>query len=468
MEKNAHLEALFNPSSVAVIGASRDETKPGGRFLKSLIDHGFKGPFYAVNPKETEIMGLKAYPSVLDIPGDIDLVVITIPAQAMPEVMADCARKQVKFVIIFSAGFREIGAEGRKLEKKVIEAARAGGVHIIGPNCMGVFNPEIGLNTIAAHIETPCESGGISFIGQSGWASENIIVAGYDRGLRLSKVVSCGNQADLTVTEYIRYFGEDSRTRFIGAYIEGITNGKAFFRQAREVAARKPIVIWKVGSTDAGARAVASHTASMAGADAVWNVALSQAGVLRADNFDELIDFAAAFGCPFLPTGNRVGILVEAGGGGAAASDACEGVGLHICEFPEQLQQQIMACLRGSAAPFSSIKNPVDMVSPRRDEFPRFIPQCLEIMAGTADTLLFFTYYPLTDDSFLDLMVKLRDKIRKPIFIVPGYPTRQRQGMVLYNQRGMPALPTPERAAKAISALRQYSGHLEERQNQTG
>lgn len=239
MKNDAHLEALFNPSSVAIIGASRDERKSGGRFFQSLMRNGFKGSYYAVNPQETEVMGQKAYASVLDIPGEVDLVVITIPAAAMPRVMADCAKKQVKAAVIFSAGFREAGAEGRDLEKKVLEAARPGGVRIIGPNCMGVYNPGHGLNTIVSHIDLPRESGHVSFIGQSGWASENFIIAGSDRGLRLSKVVSAGNQADLCVTDYLRFLGDDPETEFIGAYLEGIPNGQEFLRQARKVAFAK-------------------------------------------------------------------------------------------------------------------------------------------------------------------------------------------------------------------------------------
>ncbi len=463
MKINTHLDALFNPSSVAVIGASKDERKAGGSFIKSLMSNGFKGSYYAVNPKETDIMGLKAYSSVLDIPGEVDLVVITIPAPAMPRVMAECAKKRVKAAIIFSAGFREAGAEGRELERRILEAAREGDVRIIGPNCMGVYNPAKGLNTIAAHIDTPREGGNVSFIGQSGWASENIIVAGSDRGLRLSKVVSCGNQADLSVTDYLLYLGDDPETEFIGAYIEGLPNGKEFLTEAREVTARKPVAIWKAGSTGAGARAVASHTASMAGTDALWDAAFNQAGIIRAVQFDELIDFAAAFGCPYLPSGSRVGLIGEAGGGGAAGSDACEGAGLQVIQFSEQLQQRLRECLEGSAAPFSSVRNPVDLVSASRTDYSEFIGECVEIMATAVDALIFFTYYPLEDAAFLDAMENLRDTIRKPLFIVPGYATRQTAGMVQYIRKGVPALPTPERAAKAIWALRQYARYLEER-----
>lgn len=461
MKKDAHLEALFKPSSVAIIGASRDERKAGGRFFQSLMRNGFRGSYYAVNPQETEVMGQKAYASVMDIPGEVDLVVITIPAAAMPRVMADCARKKVKAAVIFSAGFREAGAEGRDLERKVLEAAGEGGVRIIGPNCMGVYNPGHGLNTIVAHIESPRENGHVSFIGQSGWASENFIIAGSDRGLCLGKVVSAGNQADLCVTDYLRFLGQDPETEFIGAYLEGIPNGEEFLRQAREVTLRKPVVVWKAGRTRAGARAVASHTASLAGADALWDAAFKQAGIIRASQFDELVDFAAAFGCPYLPAGRRVGLIGEAGGGGAAGSDACESAGLKVDQFSEELQQQLRDCLEGSAAPFSSVGNPVDLVSPRRVDYPRFIGRCVEIMAAAVDAFIFFTYLPLNDAAFLEAMADLRDRVRKPLFVVPGYATRQGEGMCEYVRKGVPALPTPERAARAIAALCQYAGYLE-------
>ena len=462
MEKNTHLDALFNPTAVAIVGASRDERKAGGSFIKSLMSNGFEGSFYAVNPKETEIMGLKAYSSVSDIPGELDLVVITTPARAIPKVMVECAGKRVKAVIIFSAGFREAGAEGRALEKQVLDAAREGGTRIIGPNCMGVFNPEKGLNTIVAHTETSREGGHNSFIGQSGWASENFIVAGSDRGLRFSKVVSCGNQADLTVTDYLHYLGEDPQTRFIGAYMEGLAKGREFFRVAEDVSKRKPIAIWKAGKSNAGARAVASHTASLAGADGVWDAAFNQAGIIRAAQFYELVDFAAAFDSPHLPKGNRVGLIGEAGGGGSAGSDACEGAGLRVHEFSEALQRQLKDCLKGSAAPFSSVRNPVDLVSASHDGYSEFISQCVELMAPAVDALIFFTYQPLADNAFLDVLEKLRAKIKKPIVVVPGYATRQAPGMVQYIRRGLPALPTPERAARAIAALWQYAEYLEE------
>ena len=460
MEKTRTLEALFNPASIAVVGASTDETKPGGRFLKSLIRHEFKGAIYAVNPNETTIMGRQAYPNVASVPGEIDLVVVAVPAQALPGIMTECAGKKVKFAIIFSAGFREIGDQGRTLEHDAIAAAQKGGVRIVGPNCMGIFNPEVGLNTIVAHMEDTFESGSLAFVGQSGWASENIVVKGYDRGLGFSKVISCGNQADLKVTDYLEYFGNDPKTAVVGAYMEGITDGRGFLNRAREASRKKPTVIWKAGNSDAGARAVASHTASLAGNDRVWDAALKQAGVARADHFDELVDFAVAFGSPFLPQGDRVGIIVEAGGGGASASDALEKTGLCIQEFSDPLRARMLACLQGVAAPFSSLKNPVDLVSPKRDEHPRIIPRLIELIASAVDTVLFFTYYPLVEKKFLQLLVALRDRIQKPIFIVPGYPTRQTEGMMLYNRCGIPALPTTERAARAVAALRRRAQWL--------
>jgi len=270
------LQPLFNPSSVALIGASKDIWKSGGFFLRSLINHGFPGLVYPVNPRESEILGLRTYPSVLDIPGEVDLAIMTIPAQATEQAMLECAQKRVKFAVLHTAGYSETGDEGRELEDRVIQIARQGGVRVIGPNCMGIYSPQAKLNTSLPFIdlpemgiELPMEMGNVAFVGQSGWASESFIISGYDHGLRVSRVISSGNQSDLDTVDYIKYFGADPNTRVIAAYVEGIKRGRELIRVAGEVSKRKPIIIWKAGRSAAGARAVASHTGSLAGSDLV-------------------------------------------------------------------------------------------------------------------------------------------------------------------------------------------------------
>jgi len=450
------LELLFNPSSIALIGASNNVWKSGGFFLKSLVAHGFRGQFYPVNPRESEIQGLRAYPSVLDIPGEVDLAIMTIPAPAAEEAMSQCAQKEVKFVVMHTAGFGETGDEGRELEDRVIEIARRGGVRVVGPNCMGIYSPEAGVNTIIPFIELPMEMGDVAFVGQSGWACETFIVSGHDRGLRLSRVISSGNQSDLDAVDYLQYFGTDPRTRVIAAYVEGVKRGRELLQVAGEVSKRKPIIIWKAGKTAAGARAVASHTGSLAGSDLVYDGAFRQAGIIRAQNMEELIDFAVAFTCPYPPAGNRVGIIVEAGGGAVAAADACESLGLQIPPLPQEIQDELRHYLTKIKSPAYAVRNPVDLVWPPFAEYSRVLPRCLEIMTKAVDAVLAVTYYPLTDEPYAQGMKELMERAGKPLFVVAPYPTRQGEGLSLYTRKGVPAFPTAERAAKAISELVKY------------
>ncbi|MCJ7514986.1 MAG: CoA-binding protein, partial [Dehalococcoidia bacterium] len=193
------LKTLFQPESIAIIGASQDELKSGGMFVSSLLKDGYKGTIYPINRREPEIMSLKSYPSVLDVPGKIDLAVIAVPAPGVLQAMAECAQKGVKFAVVHSVGFSELGAEGRELEKQMVEAARSGGVRIVGPNCMGIFSPKGQVNTIVPYARVPMEPGGVAFVGQSGWASENTTRLGSERGLRFSGIISIGNQSDLTI-----------------------------------------------------------------------------------------------------------------------------------------------------------------------------------------------------------------------------------------------------------------------------
>lgn len=457
------LQPLFNPSSIALIGASKDIWKSGGFFLRSLINHGFPGLVYPVNPRESEILGLRTYPSVLDIPGEVDLAIMTIPAQATEQAMLECAQKRVKFAVLHTAGYSETGDEGRELEDRVIQIARQGGVRVIGPNCMGIYSPQAKLNTIIPFIDLPemginlpMEMGNVAFVGQSGWASETFIISGHDRGLRVSRVISSGNQSDLDTVDYLEYFGADPNTSVIAAYLEGIKRGRELLRVAGEVSKRKPIIMWKAGKTAAGARAVASHTGSLAGSDLVYSSAFKQAGVIRAQTMEELIDFAVAFSCPYPPAGNRVGIIVEAGGGAVAAADACESLGLQISPLPNEVQDELRNYLRDIKSPSYAVRNPVDLVWPPFSEYSRILPRCLEIMAKAVDALLAITYYPLTDETYAQGMKKIGESVKKPLLIVPPYPTRQSEGLSIYTQNGIPAFPTAERAAKALAVFFEY------------
>ncbi|MBW2084554.1 MAG: CoA-binding protein [Deltaproteobacteria bacterium] len=276
------LDPLLKPATLAVVGASADITKIGGRFIKSFLSSGFTGKLYPIHLKANEIMGLKTYTSVLDVPDEIDLALLTIPAAATEEAMKQCALKGVKFVVVHGTGFSEIGALGKELETKVLQIAREGDIRVVGPNCMGLFCPQVKLNTIVADYEFPFEPGPVGFCGQSGWVCENTVLWGTLRGLCFSGVISSGNQADLNILDYLDYFGNDSSTRVIGAYQEGVKDGNGLLEKAKSISKVKPIVLWKTGRSEAGARAVASHTASLAGSSRVTDAAFKQAGILKA------------------------------------------------------------------------------------------------------------------------------------------------------------------------------------------
>jgi acyl-CoA synthetase (NDP forming) len=425
---------------------------------------GFKGKLYAVNPNEPVIFGRNSYRSVTDIPGAVDLVIIAVPARIVPQVMADCSRKGVRFVIVHSAGFSELGAEGKKLEKEMIEYARQSGTRVIGPNCMGIYSPKAHINTIASRTLAFEELGSVAFVGQSGWVTENIIQLGYERGVSFSKVVSIGNQSDLTIEDMIEYFGTDPQTKVIAFYAEGIKNGKRFLETASKVSRKKPIIAWKGGRSEVGTRAASSHTGSLAGNSAVIDAVFTQSGVVKARDLHELIDLIVGFTSPSLPAGNKVGLLVEAGGGAVGGSDAAESFGLEVSTLSEQAQRELIDTLKAVIPPFSSPKNPVDIVWAPADSATRLFMKCAHVMLNEVDALVTLNY-ELYDDDCVKEMSDLRKKVEKPIFVVPGHAAERRAGMALLTRNGIPTFHIPERAMKTLAAMLRYVNYQRQNQN---
>ena len=456
MKGTQQLDRLFNPSSLAIIGASKDAYKSGGGFLKGLIDSGFKGKLYPVNPRESEIMGIRNYRSVLDIPGEIDLAYVTTPARTVPQVIAECSQKGVRFVVVHSAGFSELGAEGKALEEEMLESARKGSTRIIGPNCMGLYSPGAYINTITSLATPEDETGPVALVGQSGWVTEGAIHMGYERGLRFSKVVHLGNQSDLTFEDLLEYLASDSSTKVIALHIEGIKRGIDFLQLARQISKKKPIIVWKAGRTGVGVGAAASHTGSPSGDNVVLEAALVQGGVAMAQNLDELIDLAVGFACPMLPSGNKVGLLVDAGGAAVAAADAAEEAGLEIPTLSAEVQKELVDKLQGIIPPFPNPRNPVDLVwPPAHNTVPLFM-QCARIMLKEVDTIVMFIYARY-DDYFTEEMRSLRDEMGKPVFVILGLPGNHRNGMRLLTKSGVPSFTLPERAIKTLAAIVRYS-----------
>jgi acyl-CoA synthetase (NDP forming) len=457
---SSDLKRLFQPDSIAIVGASQDELKSGGMFVSSLLKDGYKGTIYPINRKESEIMSLKSYPGVLDVPGKIDLAVIAVPARGVPQIMAECARKGVKFAVVHSVGFSELGAEGRELERRMVEAASSGEVRIVGPNCMGIFSPKGHINTITPYARVAMEPGGVAFVGQSGWASETMTRIGTERGLRFSGIVSIGNQSDLNIEDFLEYFGNDPETKLFAAYIEGIKQPRRFLKLAEEISPRKPIIVWKGGSSEFGAKAAASHTGSLAGNHAIFQALSRQKGIISAGSLEELLDLAVAFSCPYLPAGRELGLLIEAGGGAVAIGDACAREGLNISPLPEYVQKQIQEFLEGKVPPSPARGNPVDLVWVSFADATSVYGTCLEIMAQVVDSCLTICYAFIEDESFLSRLESIRDQNKKPIIVVPGNPIDQRQGMSLATRHGIPTYIMPENAVRALAAMTRRAEYL--------
>ncbi|MDE3096221.1 MAG: CoA-binding protein [Chloroflexota bacterium] len=361
-------DAVFRPGSVAVVGASSKVDSPGHDYVRSLVDFGFRGPVYPINPRAAEIAGLPAYPSLSAVPGEVEYVISCIPADGVLALIDESRAKGVRVLHLFTGRFGETGkAEGVALEREVKERAATAGIRIIGPNCMGVYDASHGM---AFRPDLPREPGDVAFISQSGNNSVELMLHGAARGLRFSKVVSYGNALDLSEADFLDYLADDAETRVIGAYIEGTADGRRLLDALRRCARAKPVVVLKGGRTGAGSRTAASHTAALAGRRQVWSAVLRQAGAVEVDTFDELIDMLVAFA--FLrdarrttddrqQTGGdgRASVGVVGGGGGRAvqSADVCEEAGLRVPKLPDAIR----ATLREKAPDLADwVDNPVD------------------------------------------------------------------------------------------------------------
>lgn len=455
------LARLFNPSSVAIIGASGNGQKGGGFLLKGLLKT-FKGELYPVNPREASVMGLRSYPSILDIPATVDLAVIAVPAKMVPQVMAECGAKGTRFAVIHTAGFSESGSQGRELEDEVLRVARQNDIRVVGPNCMGLYCPRCGFNTVVPEASLGGETGSVAFVGQSGWASENFIEVGHERGLRFSKVISIGNQIDLSIEDFLDYFADDAETAVIACYIEGVKRGREFFRLAEQVSLKKPLVVWKGGRTEAGAKAASSHTGSLASNNAVFEAMLRQAGVTSAQNLEELVDLTIGFTCPTMPAGNRVGVLVESGAGAVIASDLSESLGLTIPVLSAEAQRELMKTVQGIIPTFQSRSNPVDLLWIPLEDAAEVFGREARVILKEVDAILIVLYARLNEE-LAAVLTSLRDEAGKPVFIVPGNAPRVKPGMSLLVREGIPTFPIPDTALKALAATVHYAGYRRRR-----
>ncbi|MBI4481815.1 MAG: GNAT family N-acetyltransferase [Acidobacteria bacterium] len=385
----ASLLRFFRPQSVAVIGASRTPSNIGYRILEALVANRFQGPVYPVNPKASVVGSIRAYPSVRELPEPVDLAIIVVPRDAVLEVVDDCAERGVKALVIITAGFAEVNAEGRELQQKLVDKVRGYGMRMVGPNCMGLLNtdPKVQLNASFSPVFPP--PGRVAMSSQSGALGLAILALAHQRQLGLSTFVSVGNKADVSSNDLLQYWEEDDATDVILLYLESFGNPRRFARIARRVSRSKPIVAVKAGRTLAGQRAAGSHTAALAARDIAVDALFRQTGVIRAETLDEMFDLAATLGSQPLPPGRRVGIVTNAGGPGILCADTCEAGGLRVPELSDVTTARLTSFLPSAA----SVRNPVDMVaSAGPDDYRQAVET---VLAAREVDALIVIYIPL-------------------------------------------------------------------------
>jgi acetyl coenzyme A synthetase (ADP forming)-like protein len=350
---------LLAPRSIAVIGASREPGTIGHELFRNLVGYGFEGPVYPVNPSASHVAGVRAYATLRDVPDAVDLAVVVVPAPLVLAAVGDCAVKGVRGLVIISAGFAEVGDQGRQLQRELLELARRNGMRIIGPNCLGVVNTDPAVRMNATFSPVPPVAGNVAFLSQSGGLGIELMHRAGRLGMGISSFVSVGNKADVSGNDLLQHWEEDPRTGVILLYLESFGNPRKFARLARRVARSKPIVAVKSGRTGAGTRAASSHTAAMASPDVAVDALFRQTGVIRVDTLEQLLDTAQVLAHQPLPAGRRVAIVANAGGPGILAADACAGAGLDVPELDAATQRR----LREFVNPDSSVRNPIDLVA---------------------------------------------------------------------------------------------------------
>src|SRR2546422_575297 len=353
------LSAILRPRSIAVVGASRHETSIGREILHNLIEYGFSGPIYPVNPNASSIHSTKCYPSLRDIPDPVDLAVVVVPKEFVPRVVDDAIASKVQGLVVITAGFKEVGGAGETAERALRDKVRAAGIRMVGPNCMGVINTDPDVRMNATFAATRPEPGTAGFISQSGALGEVILAHAHQIGLGIAYFVSMGNKADISGNDIIEAWEDDPRVNVVLMYLESFGNPARFLSIARRVSRKKPILAVKSGRTAAGARAAFSHTGALAATGVAYDTLLDQAGVIRVESMSEMFALATAFAHERLPAGNRIGILTNAGGPAIMATDALSTLGLEVVELSAGTQEQ----LRRVLVPEASVRNPVDMVA---------------------------------------------------------------------------------------------------------
>ncbi len=449
------LAPFFSAAGVAVIGASANPRKLSHGILRNLLGSKYAGGIYPVNPGESEILGKHCYSSILDVPTPVELAVIVVPVAATPATLEDCGKRGIRAAVIISGGFKEVGQSGADLEKECLRIADKYHMRLIGPNCVGTMDLHTGLNTTFIH-GMPDE-GGIGFVSQSGAVCGGVVDFLYGKKVGFSHFISLGNEADVTETDMIEYLGQEPRVRVIACYVEQIRDGRRFLEVARQVSRTKPIVLLKGGRSDAGARAVSSHTGSLAGSHAAYQAAFAQAGVIEVETFAELFDVAVAFDFQPLPRGTNAVLLTNAGGPAALASDALSFNGFRL----ENLEEDTRAALRTFLNPSAQVGNPVDMLGAAE---PQDYARVIETLKKdkTVDVIIpILVPQALVDPrAVAQAVVDASQGAGKPVLTcIMGDMSVAEPRVILHSNR-MPMYTLPEAMGQVLKAMKTYADWL--------
>ncbi|MDY6912085.1 MAG: CoA-binding protein [Chloroflexota bacterium] len=464
------LETVFYPDSIAIVGAPRDERKPGSLYVKGLLNAGFRGPLYLVNPSVVIVQGIQTYSSLISIPGSIDYVIVNIAKRFILDLLDECREKNVKVIQIFTAGFGESDEDGASdLEQKIVQKARSLGIRVIGPNCIGVYNPAHRVSIPWVLPREAWKPGGVAYLCQSGGNTGFFLEISVKRGIRFSKAISYGNGTDIDSPDLLEYFGADPESEIVSAYIEGITDGARFFEVLKEVSSLKPTVIWKGGLSGAGARAAGSHTASLAGSEVVWEAVLKQAGAIQVEGLEELADTILAFQTLPKLNSKRVAVisgLFGAGGGASVAS--CDALSRQGLEVPV-LNAETIAQLKNTL-PFdgSIFQNPVDVGAIATSDLVRF-SKAVELVFSDQNIDMVIIHLPVKlllcsfpveyVDDIMEVFLKVRQTHNKPLIVLSQKLSAPIEEDLLEQkcaEAQIPTYSTVERAAKAIANVIKY------------
>ncbi len=452
------LEALFNPKSVAIIGASRTPGKVGHILTRNVLESGYLGNVIPINPNAEEILGLKAFPSVLDVPGEIDLAVVAIPAEHVLSVADECGRKGVKALVIISAGFKETGHEGAILERQLADVGEKYGMRIQGPNCLGLINTSIPLNlSFAAAMP---RKGRIGFISQSGALGTAVLDWVIQEGIGFHSFVSLGNKADLDEVDFIEAMGEDDGTGVILLYLESIEEGRRFLEASAEVVKMKPIIVLKGGTSTAGARAAGSHTGALVGSFVAYKTAFEKTGIVMAESVEELFNYAIAFTEQPLPKGEGLAIVTNAGGPGILATDLSERLGIRLANLSSEIRNRLMEKLPPAAA----TGNPVDVLGDAMAD--RYQYALEEVLKDDWVNAVVVILTPQAMTEILETAKGIVDihgrVVGKPIITVFMGGEMVRQASDYLRDNGIPCYDFPEKAVKTVSAMYEYARFMKQ------